>query len=202
MHTHHLVQALAAFGCAVDTFTVPTRHQMPARTWVRDNAALFAELQVIIIFSNHFGTLLGQQYQCNITGAPIRWGSEPLPHEEDAVLEYLVVRNVPLGTIADQGLADRRLLQRVRRLAAKHGVIITRHSEHSYLVTCPELEHDDPHEGNQIATSAEEAMSMVEDYVDCLLNGYLEAVTDPRVWDLYGSQWIHPATEELHAGAH
>lgn len=50
-------------------------------------------------------------------------------------------------------------------------------------VTCPELEEDDPHEGHQEARTALEVLDMVKDYVHCLRNGYLEAVTDERLWN-------------------
>lgn len=51
-----------------------------------------------------------------------------------------------------------------------------------YRVTCHELEDHDPHEGRHDANSAREVLEMVEDYVACLRNGYLEAVTDERPW--------------------
>ena len=42
---------------------------------------------------------------------------------------------------------------------------------------------DGPHEGHQEARTAQEVLATVQDYVNCLRNGYLEAVTDERLWN-------------------
>lgn len=200
--TQQLVQTLTHLGCEIDMVHVSPREQVPARQWVTGNADLFAHQPVIIVFSEHFGTLLGRQYQCSMTLRSIDWDSTPIPCEGGAVREVLVVRSRPEGPLRQHFDAGRRLLHQARKLASKHGVIIERDAADSYLVRCPELEDDDPHEGHQTATTPQEVLAMVKDYVYCLENGYLEEVTDPRFRHLRGSQWVHPASGVLHAGAH
>lgn len=200
--TQQLVQALTHLGCEIEVVHVSPREQLPARQWVTEHADLFAHHPVIIVFSEHFGTLLGRHYQCSMTLSSIDWGSTPIPLEGGVLREVLVVRTRPDGPLRQQFDAERRLLHQGQRLASKHGVIIERDAADSYLVRCPELEDDDPHEGHQTAATAQGVLAMVKDYVHCLQNGYLEAVTDPRFRHLCGSQWVHPASGVLHAGAH
>lgn len=77
---------------------------------------------------------------------------------------------------------SRKLPQCASVLAARHGIEITREASGCFRVTCSELEDDDPHEGEQDAESAAPVLAMVEDYVLFLRNGYLEVVTDERLW--------------------
>jgi hypothetical protein len=155
---------------------------MPVRQWLEAHGSLFAEKHIVIDFADHYGVVLGGQYQCGISMGPVEWATQLIPSELGEVTEYMVVHQVPEAVPADATDASRKVLQRARVLAARNGIEITRECADVYRVTCPELEGDDPHEGRQEAYSAREVLEMVEDYVYCLRNGYLEAVTDERLW--------------------
>ena len=178
----HFVQALRNLGCDVEHVTVPAAQRMPERQWLEVHASLFAEKHVVIDFADHYGVVLGGRYQCGITMGPVAWATQFLPSERGEVTEYVVVHQVPEAVPVDATDASRKVRLRARSLAARYGIEITRECADVYRVTCPELEDDDPHEGRQEAYSAREVLEMVEDYVYCLRNGYLEAVTDERLW--------------------
>ena len=178
----HFVQALRNLGCEVEHLTVPAVHRMPVRQWLEVHASLFAEKHIVIDFADHYGVVLGGQYQCGISMGPVEWATQLIPSERGEVTEYVVVHQVPEAVPAEATGASRKVLQRARGLAVRNGIEITRECVDVYRVTCPDLEDDDPHEGRQEAYSAREVLEMVEDYVYCLRNGYLEAVTDERLW--------------------
>ena len=178
----HFVQALRNLGCEVEHVTVPAAHRMPVRQWLEVHASLFAEKHIVIDFADHYGVVLGGQYQCGISIGPFEWATQLIPSERGEVTEYVVVHQVPQAVPADAAEASRKVLQRARGLADRSGIEITRECADVYRVTCPELEDDDPHEGHQEAYTACEVLEMVEEYVYCLKNGYLEAVTDERLW--------------------
>lgn len=179
----HLVQALCALGCDVEYVQVLPAERVRVRQWLETNSRLFENQHVVIDFSSHFGTLLGGQYQCSMTRSPIHWASDFIPCEEGELAGYVVIRRVPDDSPSDETAEAVRLLQQARRLAARNGIVIVRECTDTYRVTCPELEEDDPHEGHQEARTAQEVLDMVKDYVHCLRNGYLEAVTDERLWN-------------------
>lgn len=178
----HFVQALRSLGCELEHVFIPPQQRMQVRQWLEVNASLFAEKHVVIDFADHYGVVLGGKYQCGISLGPVDWATQFIPSERGEVTEYVVVHQVPVTVPADDAEASRKLLQRARGLAARNGIEISREDSDLYRVTCPELEDDDPHEGRQEANSAREVLDLVEDYVYCLRNGYLEAVTDERLW--------------------
>ena len=184
----HLVQALCALGCDVEYVQVLPAERVRVRQWLESNARLFENQHVVIDFSSHFGTLLGGHYQCSMTRSPIYWASDFIPCEEGELAGYVVIRRVPDDSPSDETAEAVRLLQQARRLAARNGIVIVRECSDTYRVTCPELEEDDPHEGRQEARTAQEVLDMVKDYVHCLRNGYLEAVTDERLWNYPSGQ--------------
>lgn len=187
----HFVQALRSLGCEVEHVHVIPAKRVRVRQWLETNISLFENQHVVIDFCGHYGTLLGGQYQCNMTGRSIHWASDLIPSEQGEVVEYVVVRRVPAEKPRDEVASTVRLLQRARRLAANNGIEIVREYTDTYRVTCPELEDDDPHEGRHEAHTAQDVLDMVEDYVHCLLNGYLEAVTDERLWNSPAGQgWM------------
>src|SRR3990167_2295011 len=73
----------------------------------------------------------------------------------------------------------RGTLAKAKRIAARNGIVIDSFDGQWFEVSCPELEHDDPLEGRNATGDVREVLELVEEYRDCLLGGYLEAVTDP-----------------------
>ncbi|CAN7668483.1 MULTISPECIES: hypothetical protein [unclassified Acidovorax] len=191
----HFLQAMRTLGCEVEHFLIPPAHRVHVRKWLVEHVNLFAEKHVVIDFANHYGVVLGGQYQCGVSLGPVDWATQLIPWERGEVSEYMVINRLPMAVPGDTVASDRRLLQRARKLAARYGIDIAHEYAGSFVVSCPALEDDDPHEGWREAETARQVLDQVEDYVACLLNGYLEAVTDPRLWESSTEQgWLPLST--------
>ena len=85
----------------------------------------------------------------------------------------------PLVAPRDAKVTARGTLAKAKRIAARYGIVIDSFDGMWFEVSCPELEHDDPLEGRNSTDDARVVLELVDEYRDCLENGYLEAVTDP-----------------------
>lgn len=144
----------------------------------RLNRAHFARRPMIVNLTNHYVVLAGRRFVDNMRPDPVPISSAPLRRalvERAWTFERRLEAQLPppVARVRDNSIA------KAKRLAAKHGIEIERDGS-MWRVTCPALEHDDPHEGCNGCYEPGEVLSAVEDYVSCLTNGYLEAVTEPE----------------------
>ena len=79
----------------------------------------------------------------------------------------------------DAKVDARGVLAKAKRIASRYGIVIDSFDGVWFEVFCPELEHDDPLEGRNSTDDARVVLELVDEYRDCLENGYLDAVTDP-----------------------
>ena len=193
----HLLDAFKRAGCGLRyrDFRVEGQGLVSAAQWVRRHADLFADRHVIIVFGRHYGTLLGDRYQCSLSQRVVPL--EDLPHPHEVVEACFVVdelpQHAPVDTVAHETRRNAQAMAKAKALARKHGIVIEKVEGGGwYEVFCPDLQDDDPFEGRPSPESGQEVLSLVEDYVDCLQNGYLEAVTDPRLF--------FPSTLQQHNG--
>lgn len=154
--------------------------------WLATNLSRYSGTHKILIFgdgkSSHYGTICDERYQCNISREPVEFDAIPIYQERGTVLGVIEVVALPAVRACDPAKEVRRTLAKAKRLAARHDIRVETMLGGSgwYRVWCPELEHDDPFDGCVEIEGASAALARVEGYVDCLENGYLEAVTDPR----------------------
>lgn len=183
----HLCEALAQAGCKYEYRSVPEAASplLPASEWVRINRSLFEHMHVIIVFGRRYGTLLGQHYQCSLTRRVVPLDAIPQAHEK--VVSYIAVCELPAEVPRDEALHERarnaRALARAKTLARDFGIVVSKVlGGDEYVVYSPELADDDPHDDRPNPCTGQEVLALVEDYVYCLRNGYLEAVTDPSFY--------------------
>ena len=183
----HLLKALAAAGCKSEYHNGAGEGgaMLSAREWVKAHRALFASTHVIISFGRHYGTLLGEHYQCSLTHRMVPLTEMPQGHE--LVRCYFVIHGLPSATPQDEEAIERKrnaqAMGKAKALACKFGIVIQSIlGGNEYLVYSPELADDDPHDHLPNPTSGQEVLALVKSYADCLRNGYLEAVTDPRLY--------------------
>lgn len=185
VHEIDLKHALEAAGCAISYHSMRGDPEglMSAEQWVQRHGDLFASGHAIIVFGNHYGTLLGDQYQCSLTRCVVPVAEMPQSHHtvEAFFLVTALPTVPPVDVVADERRRNAQALAKAQKLARKHGIVIQRYeSGGEFRVYSPELLDDDPHDDRPNPETGLEVLEMVEDYVYCLLNGYLEAVTDPR----------------------
>jgi hypothetical protein len=184
VHEIDLKRALEAAGCAISYRSMRGNPEglMSAEQWAERHADLFASGHVIIVFGTHYGTLLGDQYQCSLTRSVVPVAEMPQAHHK--VEAYFLVTALPaaapVDAVADERRRNALALAKAQTMARKHGIVIQRIAGGGeYRVFCPELLDDDPHDDRPNPETGLEVLELVEDYVSCLQNGYLEAVTDP-----------------------
>jgi hypothetical protein len=183
MYPTELWAVLRACGYRVTEVFNARGDGLTLRQFSRSKGALFADRPAIIQVGNHFGVVVGRRYVDNQTGDPIYIGDSK--YLRSFVTAAWVVERVsgPLPAPVKPEKVRDTTVDRVRRqaqaLAKKHGINIEREDRDAFWVTCPALAHDDPHEGAHFGSDWTEVLSMVEDYVKCLTEGYLEAVTQP-----------------------
>ena len=159
----------------------PTVKKMTLARFAAEHKEDFATQPLIVALSSHYVVLAGNRFVDSGTKDPV-WISSA-PHRRSIVQEawaYVKAGDADLPAPKRRDNSKAALRVKCNALAAKHGIDIEKDDMGSggcWWVTCPALEHDDPHEGNHFAVSWSEVLSMVEDYVDCLTNGYLAAVT-------------------------
>lgn len=183
----HLWQALKALGCSLTYRNLRGEGAAleSAAEWVQRHANLFAAKHAIIVFGQHYGTLLCDQYQCSLTRRVVHLAELPDAHKlvEACFFVDELPQEAPVDAVAHENRRNAQAMARARSLARKHGIIIESEGGRGfYPVVCPELQDDDPYEGRAVPETGQEVLALVKDYVDCLQNGYLEAVTDPRLY--------------------
>ena len=178
----HLVQALRHFGVQLN-HTHLREHYACLTEWLHARRTRFPAEPVILAFgtpdSGHFGVVSGDLYQCNITGSPVPFDAIPLHGLNGIVYDVIEVLGQPVLAPPDERVIARRVLAKARRIAGQTGVVIETMGGSNFRVWCPELDHDDPFEGENDTCDAQTVLQLVERYRHCLENGYLEAVTDP-----------------------
>ncbi|MGP3505506.1 hypothetical protein [Paracidovorax citrulli] len=183
----HLCEALALAGCKYEYRSVSGTASplLPASEWALINRSKFEHMHVIIVFGRHYGTLLGQHYQCSLTRRVVPLEEIPQAHEK--VVSYIAICELPAAVPRDEALHERarnaRALARAKTLARDFGIVVDKVlGGGEYVVFSPELADDDPHDDRPNPCTGQEVLAMVEDYVYCLRYGYLEAVTDPSLF--------------------
>ncbi|MDP3521288.1 MAG: hypothetical protein Q8S02_11770 [Hydrogenophaga sp.] len=180
----HLWEALTSVGCSLTfrNFRDDGTGLVSAGQWVQRNADLFATRHAIIVFGRHYGTLLGERYQCSLTHRAVSLDELPHPHEvvEACLFVDALPQQAPVDTVAHEIRRNAQTMAKAKSLAHRHGIVIeTVDGGGWYEVFCPDLQDDDPHEGWASPETGQEVLALVKDYVDYLQNGYLEAVTAP-----------------------
>ena len=158
---------------------------LTASEWVQAHRALFASKHVIINFGRHYGTLLGAHYQCSLTRAKVSLQEIPQAHKK--VECFFAIHGLPDEAPRDDVALERkhnaRAFSKAQALARRFGIVIERPLRGAdFSVYSPELVDDDPLEHLSPPTTGKEVLAMVKQYADYLQSGYLEAVTDPRLY--------------------
>ena len=178
----HLTAAMEQLGVRVRYTRVDAAYESLA-DWLRCNLPLFQASHLILQFGvngdSHYGTISGGMYQCNHSKVPVPFEAIPFRPSAGIVFGVFEILDRPTEAPKDVKLVERGTLAKARRIAARHGIVIDSFDGQWFEVSCPELEHDDPLEGRNATGDARMVLALVEEYRDCLLGGYLEAVTDP-----------------------
>lgn len=141
-------------------------------------------MPLLVMTSDHYLVLNEGLYVDNGTGWPVVANVAPARYLDALVETAWAVHKVAEPSIPRDTLAERTAtMRKARALARKHGVRIDREAERYWYVWCPELEHDDPFDGDGWVGTEADVLARVERYVECLTTGYLEAVTDPCMMD-------------------
>lgn len=178
----HLTAAMEQLGVRVRYTRIDASYESLA-DWLRNNLRLFQSAHLILHFGvngdAHYGTISGGMYQCNHSKVPVSFEAIPFKPSAGIVFGVFEVLDRPTEAPRDAKLVERGTLAKAKRIAARHGIVIDSFDGQWFEVSCPELEHDDPLEGRNATGDVREVLELVEEYRDCLLGGYLEAVTDP-----------------------
>lgn len=183
----HLRAAMERLGMGVRYTSLNLAYESLA-DWLKCNLQAPQTSYVILQFGvpgeSHVGTIHGGKYQCNLTNGPVSFDAIPFKPNGGIVFGLFEVLDLPGSSPEDSKVVDRKLLAKAQRIASRHGIVIA--SEHGsygsfFDVSCPELEHDDPLEGRNSTDDVRTVLALVEEYRDCLMGGYLDAVTDPRM---------------------
>lgn len=151
--------------------------------FARDHAEDFAKAPMVVNVTGHYLVLFGRRSVDNWTKDPVFISDSPHRLKKVKAAWVFDKRGEAKLPVVAPPAPKRDTMRAVRTkakaLALKHGIDIISDYGTGFRVECPALEHDDPHEGDHFASDWKEVLSQVEDYVDCLTNGYLEAVTMP-----------------------
>ena len=184
VHDKHLVSALLHLGAQVRLIPLGEGYECLA-SWLHANLDRFQAQQLIFAFGTatdaHYGSICAGMYQCNITGRPVAFEDIPQAAHAGTVFSVIEVLARPERIPQDEAVSDRAMLQKAKLIGARHGISILG-AGGVYEVYCPELEHDDPLEGQTQTDDVTEVMALVLRYREFLEGGYLEAVTDPCLY--------------------
>jgi len=184
IYNHELLGALRMLGY-MPSEEVRVRGPLTLAEFAAKHRNLFSERPMIVQVTGHYVVLAGRRFVDSHTMTPV-WLKDA-PHRRRRVEWAWSFTKWGEPTMPAPRQADRAgssTMAKAKRLAAKHGIEIQRDGagrSAMWWVTCPALEHDDPHEGSNGAYSQQEVLEAVEDYVKCLTGGYLEAVTHPAL---------------------
>ena len=178
----HLTAAMEQLGMRVRYTRVDAVYESLA-DWLRSNLPLFQASHLILQFGvngdSHYGTISGGMYQCNLSKMPVSFESIPFRPSAGVVFGVFEVLDRPLVAPRDAKVDARGVLAKAKRIASRYGIVIDSFDGVWFEVFCPELERDDPLEGRNSTDDVRVVLELVDEYRDCLENGYLDAVTDP-----------------------
>lgn len=181
MYNSELTRTLRRLGYRVTLiWQVFGNGRMNLRQWAIANGRLAAGRPAILQVGNHYGVVIGRRYVDNQTRDPIAL------RDSDYLRSFVhcawVVERVTGAAVLPPAASKAPASSdgaKARRLAKKHGIVIEKNNKDSWWVTCPAWGGEDPHEGNQFATSPSEVLAMVEGYIELLTARRLEGVTAP-----------------------
>lgn len=159
------------------------RERMTLARFAKLHRKMFAGRATVVNVTDHYVVLAGRRFVDSSRRDPVLISDAPYRRaivKRAWSFEKVAAPDLP-GAPARKPRDSR--MAKARALAAKHGVDVERQRGSSptyWWVTCPALEHDDPHEGSQGCYDPGEVLDAVEDYVRLLTTGRLEAVTEPE----------------------